>query len=243
MNYIKIYQSLIIKRQKNIIDNGEKHHIVPRCLGGTNDKNNIVRLTIREHFIAHLLLSKMYPKDSIEWIKMNLALNMMKCGRDISSRKFEYFRKNISKAASIDQSQMIWITDGVSEKRIRNNEIIPKNWYRGRTRNWSGHTDETKYFFSKLAKNRKVSKETRLKISENNFSVKNPEEHRKSASIGGKIGGSKKKSDSHRRKISETISNMVCYTDGITNIKQDKDLPPPDGFRRGMSRKKKQKGH
>ena len=37
----------------------EQHHIIPRSLGGTNDHNNIVTLTAREHFICHLLLTRM----------------------------------------------------------------------------------------------------------------------------------------------------------------------------------------
>jgi hypothetical protein len=40
----------------------ESHHILPRCfnLGGRIDKTNLVHLTLREHFIAHLLLTKMF---------------------------------------------------------------------------------------------------------------------------------------------------------------------------------------
>lgn len=37
----------------------EKHHIIPKCLGGSNNKTNIIKLTAREHFICHLLLTKM----------------------------------------------------------------------------------------------------------------------------------------------------------------------------------------
>lgn len=37
----------------------ERHHIIPRCMGGTNAKNNLVDLSTRQHFIAHLLLPKM----------------------------------------------------------------------------------------------------------------------------------------------------------------------------------------
>ena len=36
----------------------EKHHIIPKSLGGTNEKENLVSLTAREHFICHLLLLK-----------------------------------------------------------------------------------------------------------------------------------------------------------------------------------------
>ena len=39
----------------------EKHHVLPRCLGGTNKKSNIVYLTPEEHYVAHQLLVKMYP--------------------------------------------------------------------------------------------------------------------------------------------------------------------------------------
>jgi len=38
----------------------EKHHIIPRALGGSDEPENIIRLTAREHFIAHLILWKIY---------------------------------------------------------------------------------------------------------------------------------------------------------------------------------------
>ena len=37
----------------------EKHHIIPKSLGGSNKKENLVKLTAKEHFICHLLLTKM----------------------------------------------------------------------------------------------------------------------------------------------------------------------------------------
>jgi hypothetical protein len=37
----------------------EKHHIIPKSLGGDNSKDNLVELTYREHFIRHMLLTKM----------------------------------------------------------------------------------------------------------------------------------------------------------------------------------------
>jgi len=38
----------------------EKHHIIPRCLGGDNSASNLVSLSAREHFIIHKILTKMY---------------------------------------------------------------------------------------------------------------------------------------------------------------------------------------
>lgn len=40
----------------------ERHHIVPKCLGGTNEENNLIDLFGREHYIAHKLLAKENPK-------------------------------------------------------------------------------------------------------------------------------------------------------------------------------------
>lgn len=39
----------------------ERHHIVPRCLGGDDSPANLIKLTSREHFIAHRLLRRAYP--------------------------------------------------------------------------------------------------------------------------------------------------------------------------------------
>lgn len=61
MNYIKTYRSLINKDYSNA-DYTEKHHIVPRSLGGGNEKENIKVLSGKAHMIAHHLLMKMFPE-------------------------------------------------------------------------------------------------------------------------------------------------------------------------------------
>jgi hypothetical protein len=62
MNYLKHYNMLMERSQNRVIDGYvEKHHIIPRCLGGTNDAANIAVLTPEEHFLAHQLLVKIYP--------------------------------------------------------------------------------------------------------------------------------------------------------------------------------------
>lgn len=62
MNYKKHYNRLIDRSCNRILDGYvEKHHIIPRCLGGTDDKSNIAILTPEEHFLAHQLLIKIHP--------------------------------------------------------------------------------------------------------------------------------------------------------------------------------------
>lgn len=74
--YTKHYWNLInTRKNRSYAGYTEKHHIIPRSLGGNNLKDNLVLLTPREHFIAHLLLSKMFTGD--EKYKMYYAFNMI----------------------------------------------------------------------------------------------------------------------------------------------------------------------
>lgn len=95
MNYQRVYDQ-IIDRAKNRILEGylEEHHIIPKCLGGSNDKNNLVKLTAREHFICHFLLINMYPNETklqyAFWLMCNIK-NSHQSDRYIpSSRLYEY---------------------------------------------------------------------------------------------------------------------------------------------------------
>jgi len=57
--YTRIYNNIVERaRSRTISGYTENHHIVPRSLGGTNNKHNLVALTAREHFICHLLLTR-----------------------------------------------------------------------------------------------------------------------------------------------------------------------------------------
>jgi hypothetical protein len=58
--YTRIYYNIIDRaklRQLSVYV--ENHHIIPRSLGGDNSADNLVALTAREHFICHLLLTRM----------------------------------------------------------------------------------------------------------------------------------------------------------------------------------------
>jgi hypothetical protein len=98
MNYQSIYENLISTRQqlKRHKDDTyyEKHHIIPKCLGGTNSKSNIVLLTFKEHYIAHLLLIE--TNTGVNKSKMVFALWQM-CidtnnNRIISANQYEKIR-------------------------------------------------------------------------------------------------------------------------------------------------------
>lgn len=64
MDYQRHYNSLMDRaKDRNLDCYKELHHIIPRCMGGSDDKNNLVYLTAAEHFVAHQLLLKMNPSN------------------------------------------------------------------------------------------------------------------------------------------------------------------------------------
>jgi len=81
-NKYKIWYDSIIQKAKNRILNcyKEKHHILPKCLGGKDNQKNLVELTAREHFIVHMLLCKFTKAEAK--IKMLYAFNFMSVVRN-----------------------------------------------------------------------------------------------------------------------------------------------------------------
>ena len=68
MNYKRIYDAIITnaKLQDRNKQEGyyENHHILPKSLGGLDVEENLVLLTPKEHYIAHLLLVEIYPNNN-----------------------------------------------------------------------------------------------------------------------------------------------------------------------------------
>ena len=88
MDYLKCYNELVFRGQIRELDcYTENHHIIPKCFGGTNKRDNLTKLTAREHIIAHMLLYKM-QKDKRKMHQMLTAVIMMK-GRNKNSRLYE----------------------------------------------------------------------------------------------------------------------------------------------------------
>ena len=128
MNYQKIYDQLVFKRQINRLTKNksaenyqycEEHHIVPRCLGRSDDESNLVNLTAREHFIAHVLLMKCHPTNYYLASAVKQMMIFSKFNpRNISSnsKKYDYIKKIISRIQSERQHNLKWI------KNVRRNK-------------------------------------------------------------------------------------------------------------------------
>jgi hypothetical protein len=87
MDYTRIYNQLIAAFRNKMLDGyTESHHIVPRCMGGGNEPDNLVDLPARYHFVAHLLLAKVHGGPLIH------AAFMMSNMKRYSSRQYEWVR-------------------------------------------------------------------------------------------------------------------------------------------------------
>lgn len=98
MNYKLIYENLC---QRSLTRTWkpftyEKHHIIPKSMGGSNSKSNLAILTPREHALAHLLLVKFLTGS--EKAKMIYALKSMigyrnKYRNQLTTRQYESLRQ------------------------------------------------------------------------------------------------------------------------------------------------------
>jgi hypothetical protein len=126
--YSRWYEALVTKAQNRTIDGYvEAHHIIPRSFGGNDSKANLVKLTAREHYIAHALLWKM-KFAGVYGSKMAFAFNtfinkMVTEVRGvhhtytISSRTYEVFRKEYSRLLKEK-----WAREGANFKGKKHSE-------------------------------------------------------------------------------------------------------------------------
>jgi len=155
--YRNIYIRLIIRCQnmteEELSGYNERHHILPKCLGGKNNKENLVLMPVRYHMMAHILLITIYP--NIRGLKYAI-----KAVLDGSS--------NIVDRAGLSQKYFSSRTLAFlrEETKVRRKEDHP---------NWGKHLSEkTKSKISDSHKGKKLSEETKAKMSKSRSGPNNP---------------------------------------------------------------------
>ena len=99
MDYQKHYDLLINRGKQRKLDGyKEIHHILPKCLGGTDDLENLVELTAEEHFVAHQLLVKIYP-NSPNLIFACHRMSYSKNDRRANNKMYGWLRKRFRNRA------------------------------------------------------------------------------------------------------------------------------------------------
>jgi len=243
MNYKKCYENLIktrklLNRKKGKEVYYENHHIIPRCLGGTNEKDNLVLLTAKEHYIAHLLLLYCYEDGKIKQ-KLSYALFQM-CRRNkqhqriTSTREFEKARKLMSENSKGEYGAFYGKTHSDEFKRYRKEQWTGANnpvyiygvWNKGMKMPLMSEDEKKKIServknFYKTEKGLKQIETNRKKCKENFFRKPKTEEQIKKLSIASKAywesltDEEKKKKISNRKSIKGVKQKiLVCPTCG-----------------------------
>lgn len=194
MNYIKIYRNLIEKDYSNA-DYTEKHHVVPRCVGGGNEKENIVAISGKAHMIAHHLLTKLFP-ESRELKGAYAQMCLKNSNKDfVSARMYHEGRKYLSESMK-DPNHPCQSAESHAKGAATLKQMYADGTFKGRK--GVKLTDEQKFNISKgrkgkgLGKTYVRSEETKRKLSK--------------ARTGTVMGP---RSDEVKRKISETLKGRA----------------------------------
>lgn len=98
--YAKWYFALVDKaRVRELSGYFEKHHVIPGSMGGKRNKDNLVKLTTREHFVAHCLLARCVAKEhtSKMWnAVMVMAVNPSTSQRYANSRQIALAKQKVA---------------------------------------------------------------------------------------------------------------------------------------------------
>lgn len=113
--YTKWYYNIIVNALSSTNLHGEKHHILPKCfaIGGEHQKDNIVVLTYKEHYVVHRLLAKMFEgKRKSQMLYAMWSLTSTHQGkRTITSQQY-----SISKRALLEARKNFKHTDAARLK-------------------------------------------------------------------------------------------------------------------------------
>lgn len=156
MNYNKLYKSIIdkhgsINKPKGIYT--ERHHILPKSLGGDNDVTNLIYVTAKVHFILHRLLVKIHPSSNklkfAFWAMCNQLSGDVNRTYKVTSSVFEQAKVAFAKANS----------------QIHKGKKMPKDYCEALSKRMIGNTINPKGINNHLYGVQR-SEETKKKISQ-----------------------------------------------------------------------------
>ena len=212
----------------------ETHHIVPKCMGGSNDEENLIDLFAREHFEAHRLLALENPNVQglvYAWFRMSFGKNQDRITHIVTPEEYEEVRLACARVTSekmkgennynygkhLDEETKRKISKTLKGRK-RSKESIEKT---AKAHIGMKHSIDTKIKMSESAKGRTFSTETKKKMSDAKSGEKS-------------VWYGKHHTEASKRKISEknskfiycvqakTIYNSMSEAESNTNINHSK---------------------
>lgn len=211
MNYSLTYSKLIERaKSRSLSKPYETHHIKPKSLGGSNSKDNLVRLTPREHYIAHWLLVKITKSSKMVYAfwKMNNGSSGYKNSNAYSKAR-ENFIEAMKKPMPLEQRIKIGLALKGQSKSKEHCENISKRF---------------------------VSLESRQKMSESHKGMKFSAEHKdnlRKAKLGKSFHTDESRSaiSTASKQRQRTYPHWACYND-LLDLWLVNDKPGRKSFRK-----------
>lgn len=235
--YTSLYYKIIGKAKVRAVNDSyiEKHHIVPKSLGGNNLVSNIVSLSAREHFICHWLLTKMTTGQHT--FKMKCALKMLSTTNKpqryhtkITSRVYEKNRQQFAQDAKIywaskSEKEKTKFSKKMSDLALNRTDNIKKEIANKRKDAYNQRTDKD---WNSIVTKRKISLANRSKEEVGLASQKMKDAHR-NRSEGQKADAelkrlatlenkSQKEKDATQRKRSIAVKGRKHFNNGKIGI-------------------------
>lgn len=205
----------------------ERHHIIPICMGGDSEENNLIDLYAKEHFIAHKLLAIENPDNYgcvYAWIMMAYRKSdNQEREYEITPDEYEELRKLCSQNAS-KHFKKLW----------ENPDYVEKMKHRKSYERTAQHRQR----LSECNKGKIVSEETRNKISKKNKGRKRTEEFKKRISECSRGSNNGMYGKTYTQEVKDALSKQAheqhkdskWWNNGITQVFQ-KDCP--EGYTNG----------
>jgi hypothetical protein len=161
--YTKTYYQIIERAQSRTIDGyTERHHIIPKSIGGPDEGFNLVDLTAREHFLCHWLLTKMVKGKRKQWSMVN-ALGFMMWSENQNQERYRVNARLYEQLKQKHSEHKSWANSG------ERNSQYGKKW-----------SEERKQAFKeKRALQAPISEEAREKIRQSRLGKKWTDEQKK----------------------------------------------------------------
>jgi hypothetical protein len=133
MNYARTYQNFIEDRRAKEslarLSYFERHHILPRSFGGSDDASNLIDLSPEDHFFAHLLLARihggymwsaLFLMSGDRWHRKGLCL---RAAYGLARREWSEFARTIegkkgAENGRYDKERHEWINLDTGQKRF-----------------------------------------------------------------------------------------------------------------------------
>lgn len=208
----------------------ETHHIIPKCMGGTNDADNLIDLFAREHFIAHQLLSQENPNNAA----LVYAYGCMAWASNDNQERYEVTPEEYEKARIALSESMKGKPKSEEQKRklseSKKGKPVSEATKKKLSESLRGRefTDEHKSNLSKALINRQFSDEHKSNISKSKTGRQLSDSEKAARIKVGDMNRGRKHSEESKAKISASQKGKVVSEESKAKMSKSAKIRKPN---------------